>query len=86
MTDLPPVLGIVALAGNLRQLDEARSNLAFVWDDDAEAWAESWRRQERIEAVWTLFPARQSESDTLQIAFRRAFEAGVPLYRKGERG
>lgn len=79
-------LGIVALASNLRRLDEARSNLAFVWNENAEAWAEIVRQQERMEAVWMLFPARQSESDTLQIAFRRAVKAGVPLYRKGERG
>jgi hypothetical protein len=60
-----------------------------MWTPEMEEWSEKVRRQERSDAVRALFPAHQSESDFLQMALRKAAEAGIPFVdskpRKGER-
>lgn len=72
MTDLDK------LATALKDLEHARADLR-PWTPEMEEHAETVQRFERAVAVRALFPARQPETDRLQIAFRHALAARVPL-------
>lgn len=72
MTDLDK------LAAALKDLERARADIR-PWTTEMEKHAECVRRFERAVAVRALFPARQSEADRLQLAFRKAVAAGIPL-------
>lgn len=66
------------LAAALKDLERARADIR-PWTPEMDEHAETVRRFERAVAVTVLFPARQPETDRLQIAFRHAVAAGVPL-------
>lgn len=72
MTDLDK------LAAAMKDLEHARADIR-PWTPDMEEHAETVQRFERAVAVRALFPPRQPENDRLQIAFRNAVAAGVPL-------
>lgn len=72
MTDLDK------LAAAMKDLEHARADIR-PWTPEMEKHAECVRRFERAVAVRALFPARQPETDRLQMAFRNAVAAGVPL-------
>jgi hypothetical protein len=72
MTDLDKI------ATAMKDLEHARADIR-PWTPEMEEHAETVQRFERAVAVRALFPARQPETDRLQMAFRKAVDAGVPL-------
>lgn len=67
---------IRTLAGLMAAVENARADLSVVWTPELDQWADAVRSAERAFAVLALFPARQPETDRLQIAFVHAKEAG----------
>ena len=76
-----PLTDVRTVAAALASVERRMQDLAPL-SPEAEDAIEAARRLERAAAVSALFPARSPswQSDHLQIAFRKAVEAGVPLW------